>query len=108
MADVMKQVAKLNIELSVEERNLLSVSYKNLIGALRAPWRIFSSLEQKEESKGDEKHVKLIKNYLHRVEKEQKEICQDILSLVDQHLLVSATTSESKAFYYKMYACVDI
>ncbi|KAK7823536.1 14-3-3-like protein c [Quercus suber] len=38
-------------ELTVEERNLLSVAYKNVIGARRASWRIISSIEQKEEIK---------------------------------------------------------
>ncbi|KAL0361768.1 UNVERIFIED_CONTAM: 14-3-3-like protein 16R [Sesamum radiatum] len=39
-------------EMTVEERNLLSVAYKNVIGARRASWRIISSIEQKEESRG--------------------------------------------------------
>jgi len=43
MVEAMKKVAKLNVELSVEERNLLSVAYKNVIGARRASWRILSS-----------------------------------------------------------------
>ncbi|KAJ1393968.1 14-3-3 protein, conserved site [Sesbania bispinosa] len=43
MVDAMKNVAKLNVELTVEERNLLSVAYKNVVGAHRALWRILSS-----------------------------------------------------------------
>lgn len=61
----MDAVAKLvtESELSVEERNLLSVAYKNVIGSRRASWRIISSIEQKEESKGNEEHVKRIRQY---------------------------------------------
>lgn len=51
MVDAMKKVASLNVELTVEERNLLSVAYKNVIGARRASWRIITSIEQKEENK---------------------------------------------------------
>jgi len=53
MVEFMKRVASMDVELSVEERNLISVAYKNVIGARRASWRIISSLESKEESKGD-------------------------------------------------------
>jgi len=49
MVDYMKLVADLDVELTVEERNLLSVAYKNVIGARRASWRIISSIEQKED-----------------------------------------------------------
>ena len=53
MVEYMKKIAGENQELSVEERNLLSVAYKNVIGARRASWRIISSIEQKEESSSD-------------------------------------------------------
>jgi len=63
MVECMKKVAILNVELSVEERNLLSVAYKNVIGARRASWRIISSIEQKEESKGAEGKLEYTKLY---------------------------------------------
>jgi len=103
MVEKMKKVASLDNELTVEERNLLSVAYKNVIGARRASWRIISSIEQKEESKqtGGQK-VEMIRTYRQQVEKELKDVCQDILDVLDKHLIASATTGESKVFYYKM------
>lgn len=66
MVEAMKKVAGLDTELTVEERNLLSVAYKNVIGARRASWRIISSLEQKEEGKAGEK-LEMIKGYRTKV-----------------------------------------
>jgi len=63
MVEAMKKVASLDVELTVEERNLLSVAYKNVIGARRASWRIISSIEQKEESKGGDEKLEMIRNY---------------------------------------------
>ena len=57
MVEAMKKVAEQDIELTVEERNLLSVAYKNVIGARRASWRIVSSLEQKEEKSEEKKEI---------------------------------------------------
>ena len=103
MVDCMKKVAKLDVELTVEERNLLSVGYKNVIGARRASWRIMSSIEQKEESKGNENNVKMIKGYRHKVEDELSNICNDILSIIDKHLIPSSGSGEATVFYYKMW-----
>uniref|UniRef100_A0A7I4DKP6 14-3-3 domain-containing protein n=1 Tax=Physcomitrium patens TaxID=3218 RepID=A0A7I4DKP6_PHYPA len=102
MVESMKKVAKLDVELTVEERNLLSVGYKNVIGARRASWRIMSSIEQKEDSKGNYQNVKRIKDYRHKVEEELSKICNDILSIIDGHLIPSSSTGESTVFYYKM------
>lgn len=102
MVESMKKVAKLDVELTVEERNLLSVGYKNVIGARRASWRILSSIEQKEEAKGNELNVKRIKEYRNKVEEELSKICNDILMIIDEHLIPSSGTGESTVFYYKM------
>ena len=67
MVDCMKKVAAMGVELSVEERNLLSVAYKNVIGARRASWRIISSIEQKEQNKGSENKLEMIRQYRQKV-----------------------------------------
>lgn len=102
MVEAMKNVAKLDVELTVEERNLLSVGYKNVIGARRASWRILSSIEQKEEAKGNEQHVKRIREYRQKVELELSNICSDIMAVIDEHLSPSASAGESSVFYHKM------
>src|SRR5712671_1477345 len=102
MVENMKSVASEDQELSVEERNLLSVAYKNVIGARRASWRIVTSIEQKEESKGNEAQVSMIKGYREKIESELAKICEDILDVLDKHLIPSAASGESKVFYHKM------
>ncbi|KAG1366543.1 14-3-3 protein 6 [Cocos nucifera] len=89
-------------ELTVEERNLLSVAYKNVIGARRASWRIVSSIEQKEESRGNQDHVAAIRDYRARIEAELTKICDGILNLLDSRLVLSAAAVDSKVFYLKM------
>jgi 14-3-3 protein epsilon len=78
------------------------VAYKNVIGARRASWRIISSIEQKEESRGNESHVGLIKEYRGKIEAELSKICEGILKLLESHLVPSAGGAESKVFYLKM------
>lgn len=104
MVEFMEKVAKTSDseEMSVEERNLLSVAYKNVIGARRASWRIISSIEQKEESRGNEDHVTTIKGYRSKIETELTKICEGILNLLETSLIPSATAAESKVFYLKM------
>jgi 14-3-3 protein epsilon len=104
MADYMKTVGNSAEELSVEERNLLSVAYKNAVGSRRAAWRIISSVEQKENTKGNEEQAKYAKEYRGIVEKELDRICGDILSLLDKNLIPKAKEGESKVFYQKMKA----
>jgi len=102
MVASMKKVAELDTELTVEERNLLSVAYKNVVGSRRASWRIISSIEAKEKSKDNAAHVSQIRGYCEKVEKELEDICSDVLGVLDNHLIKSAQNAESKVFYNKM------
>merc|ERR1739845_136556 len=101
MADHMEKVGKSGDELSVEERNLLSVAYKNAVGSRRAAWRIITSVEQKEKSKGNEENAKNAKEYCSKVEAELQKICNTILKLLDENLIKQASNGESKVFYQK-------
>ena len=81
MAASMKNVTESGTELTNEERNLLSVAYKNVVGARsvgnlmqgqiysdvfrRSSWRVISSIEQKTE--GSEKKQQLAKEYREKV-----------------------------------------
>lgn len=100
MAAFMKTVTETGIQLSNEERNLLSVAYKNVVGARRSSWRVISSIESKTDS--DETKFKMCGEYRETVEKELRGICGDVLHLLDTYLIANSTQPESKVFYLKM------
>ncbi|KAG2320459.1 hypothetical protein Bca4012_056499 [Brassica carinata] len=104
MVEFMEKVAEAvdKDELTVEERNLLSVAYKNVIGARRASWRIISSIEQKEESRGNDDHVTTIRDYRSKIESELSKICDGIIKLLDTRLVPASANGDSKVFYLKM------
>lgn len=100
MAQSMKAVTETGHELTNEERNLLSVAYKNVVGARRSSWRVISSIEQKTE--GSERKQQMAKEYREKVEKELRDICNDVLKLLGDYLIAKASNAESKVFYLKM------
>ncbi|XP_077249902.1 14-3-3-like protein [Tasmannia lanceolata] len=104
MVDFMEKVTASveSEELTIEERNLLSVAYKNVIGARRASWRIISSIEQKEENRGNTDHVATIRDYRAKIESELSSICDGILRLLDSRLIPCSSNGDSKVFYLKM------
>merc|ERR1712194_476278 len=104
MAEYMEKVGQGGEELSVEERNLLSVAYKNAVGSRRAAWRIITSVEQKEKTKGNEEQAKFAKEYCAKVEAELQKICDTILKLLDNNLISKEASGESQVFYQKMKA----
>ncbi|XP_042356079.1 14-3-3 protein beta/alpha-B-like [Plectropomus leopardus] len=104
MARFMKEVVEMGGELSNEERNLLSVAYKNVVGARRSAWRVLSCPNKykgtTEEDTG--KHQQLVQDYTKIVVDELEGICQEVLKLLNDHLIPNSTNCESKVFYYKM------
>merc|ERR1719389_1225145 len=104
MVEYMKKVANNCTEdLTLEERNLLSVAYKNVVGARRASLRIIGSIQSKEESKNGE-NLGQVKAYKAKVEEELNKICNDILQLLEKDLIKESLQPEPKVFYQKMKA----
>ena len=101
MLEAMNNVVNANPDLSVEERNLLSVAYKNTIGSRRTAWRALSSIEKKEEQKGS-KNLGLLRGYKAKIVAELDKYCNEIIKLIDSKLLEKANNSEAKVFYHKM------
>lgn len=104
MAEAMKAVTEMDETLSNEERNLLSVAYKNVVGTRRSAWRIIHSIEQKAEA--ESKKSKISKQYKHTIEKELDNVCNEVLVLLDKCLIPKAEADEkafeSLVFYLKM------
>jgi len=92
--------------LDNEERNLLSVAYKNVVGARRSAWRVVSSIESKTEN--SEKKAHMAKAYRETIESELKQICNDVLDLLSKYLIQKAKDdstghgNDSHVFYLKM------
>jgi len=102
MMESMKVVVLKKKKLSKEERNLLSVAYKNVVGSRRASWRGLTSIQDQSDLEVVAKRP-LVKKYRAEIENELEEICNDILDLLDKTLLAADEISdEAQVFYFKM------
>jgi len=98
MRDLVLHTGKENESLTVEERNLLSVAYKNVIGTRRAAWRTLNST-----SLDEGKFQDINEGYRKRVESELKEVCLDVLDLLENTLVtLNVKHDEARVFYLKM------
>ncbi|XP_064388856.1 14-3-3 protein zeta-like isoform X3 [Halichondria panicea] len=98
MAQAMKSYVVKNsgVKLDSNQRNLLSVAYKNIVGARRNAWRVLSSIDSKNPTD-------VTKEYIGIVEKELNDLCNEVIALLDDHLVKEDTDdAESKVFYLKM------
>jgi 14-3-3 protein epsilon len=86
-------------EVSSDERNLLSVAFKNLISSKRTAWRTISAIEQnpKYSKFGDS-----LAAYKKKIEEALYKDCENIIDLIKQKVLSKTAEEEAKAFFVKM------
>ena len=89
-------------DLSSDERNLLSIAYKNSITSLRTALRTIMAYESKEKKKENSTFLPYIQEYKKKVESELVKACERVLKSIDGNLLSKASDSEAKVFYIKM------
>merc|ERR1711916_184609 len=64
--------------------------------------RVISSVEAREEAKENPAHLALIQGYRAKIEKELSNICSDLLTLLNDHLIPACRSDEAKVFFGKM------
>ncbi len=68
----MKVLVESDKQLTVEERNLLSVAYKNVVGTKRSSWRVLSGIMEK-------KPEEFVKQYREEIKKELDDTCKEVI-----------------------------
>ncbi len=91
-------------DLSSDERNLLSIAYKNTISLRRQAIRTLLAYEMKEKKKDNSNYLSFIVEYKNKVENELINLCQRIIGNIEKNLLSKANECEAKVFYHKMTA----
>ena len=100
MYNFLKEViAAKDSDFSTDERNLLSVGFKNLIAANRTAIRTIGAIEQNPKY---QKFATALQNYKKKIEGELYSQCSSIVALVKDKCIKLASNSESKAFFHKM------
>ena len=96
LQDVVKSKSE---DFTTEERNLLSVGFKNQIGSKRTAIRTISAIEQNPKY---QKFNEALGIYKKKIEQELYTQCITIVDIVKDSCLQVASTDETKAFFYKM------
>lgn len=108
MANMRQAVQLSTTELSTEECKLLSLAYKHALDERRSSWSIVNSLEQRtrqHETLGwtsSSQQLSLIGDFRTMIGKEISSICQDMIDLLDKHVLPLAVVPENRIYCLKM------
>jgi 14-3-3 protein epsilon len=97
-------IVDFDARLTVDERNLLSIAYKNITNVLRNSWRVADTLEKLESSRPNPmpRHAALARRQRERIERELANACRDLVNLLDGRLILVAQAGEETVFYLKM------
>lgn len=97
-------IAYSDAQLTTEERNLLSIAYKNITGTLRASWRAVDQIEKHERMVPDvpRHELTLLQRERERIENELANRCTELLRLLEKTLTPAASIGEERVFYHKM------
>ena len=102
--DVIAQIKDIvnmsDAQLTVDERNLLSVAYKNITATFRTSWRNIDTLETQTRHSARER--RLIQRQKGRIERDIVDVCKDVVELLERFLIPAANPGEEKVFYCKM------
>lgn len=91
-------------QLTVDERNLLSIAYKNITASLRGSWRTIDTLQKREARHASWQQVLLMRRQKERIEQDLDSISKDVVELLERFLIPAANPGEEKVFYCKMCA----
>ena len=98
MVKFMKSAVMTNPKLSLEQRNLLSTSYKTLLKVKQASWGRLASIRDREE---DTDTNPLIYQMQKQIEYEIEEICTELVTLIEELLRANQSPAD-QVFFYKM------
>ena len=100
MVDQLEHVlAEKGADVTSDERNLLSVAFKNLISSKRAACRTIAAIEQNPKYT---KFADALLKYKTGIETKLQEDCQRIIDMINNKVLSKACDGEPKAFFIKM------
>lgn len=101
--NMMKHAIELNPVLSAEERNLLSLAYKNAVTSRRNALReIRQQIENYSQHEMMGSRLEKLKALQETLQKELEEIAMDLVVLIDDSLLPTTTSPDVRLFYEKM------
>merc|ERR1711997_927755 len=86
-------------DVTADERNLLSVAFKNLISSKRAACRTIAAIEQNPKYS---KFSEALAKYKSTIENQLTADCEKVVQMIQSKVLAKSCDGEAKAFFIKM------